>query len=76
MAIDQEKVKDIIADKIGCKREEVVPEATFQGLGLDSLDAVELIMMIEEEFDIQIDDSEVENLKTVGEIIKIIEDKS
>ncbi len=76
MAIDEEKIKDIIVDKIGCKKEEVVPEASFQDLGLDSLDAVELIMLVEEEYNIQISDSEAENLKVVGDLISIIKEKS
>ena len=63
-----EKVKKIIVDQLGVSADEVKPEASFvEDLGADSLDIVELIMGIEEEFDIEIPDEDAEKLTTVGE---------
>ena len=76
MVVDEEKVKDIIVDKINCEKDELTSDASFQDLGLDSLDSVELIMQMEEEFKIQISDNEAENLKTVGDVINIIKEKT
>ena len=70
-----DKVRDIVVEKIGCEPEKVTEAATFQDLGLDSLDAVELIMAFEEEFDIEITDEEADKIKTVGNAIKCIEEK-
>jgi acyl carrier protein len=72
-----EKIKSIIAEQLGVKPEEVVPEASFiDDLGADSLDTVELIMALEEEFSIEIPDEDAEKMTTVGDAIKYIEDKS
>ena len=69
------RVKAIIVDKLGVDETEVVPEASFTNdLGADSLDTVELIMEFEKEFDIQIPDDQAENIQTVGQAIKYIED--
>ena len=68
-------VKAIIVDKLGVDETEVVPEASFTNdLGADSLDTVELIMEFEKEFDIQIPDDQAENISTVGQAIKYIEE--
>ena len=76
MAVD-DKIKTIIAEQLGVKPEEVTIEASFvDDLGADSLDTVELIMALEEEFEIDIPDEDAGNIKTVGEIIKYIEDKT
>ena len=70
------RVKAIIVDKLGVDETEVVPEASFTNdLGADSLDTVELIMEFEKEFDIQIPDDQAENISTVGQAIKYIEEK-
>lgn len=62
-------------DKLGVDETEVVPEASFTNdLGADSLDTVELIMEFEKEFDIQIPDDQAENISTVGQAIKYIEE--
>jgi acyl carrier protein len=62
----EDRVKKIIAEKLGVDLSEVVPEASFvNDLGADSLDLVELIMTMEEEFDMDIPDDEAEKLKTV-----------
>lgn len=69
----EDKVKKIIADKLSVDLEEVVPEASFvDDLGADSLDLVELIMSMEEEFDIDISDEDAEKLVTVQDAISYI----
>ncbi len=71
-----EKVTKIVCDQLGVSREKVTPETAFQNdLGADSLDQVELVMELEEEFDILISDEDAEKIKTVGEAIKYIEEK-
>jgi len=68
------RVKAIIVDKLGVDENEVVDDASFTNdLGADSLDTVELIMEFEKEFDIQIPDDQAENISTVGQAIKFIE---
>ena len=75
MAVE-EKVKKIIAEQLGVEEDEVVPEASFvEDLGADSLDTVELVMALEEEFDIEIPDEDAEKLNTVGDAVKYLEDK-
>ena len=70
----QERVKNIIVEQLGVEADQVKPEAQFvNGLGADSLDTVELIMALEEEFDIEIPDEKAEKIKTVGEAIDYIE---
>lgn len=70
----QEKVKNIIVEQLGVEADQVKPEAQFvNDLGADSLDTVELIMALEEAFDIEIPDDKAENIKTVGEAISYIE---
>jgi len=70
----KDKVKKIIADKLSVELEEVVPEASFiDDLGADSLDLVELIMSMEEEFDIDIPDEEAEKLVTVKDALDYID---
>lgn len=72
-----EKVKSIIAEQLGVKQEEVNPEASFiDDLGADSLDTVELVMALEEEFGVEIPDEDAEKITTVGDAIKYIEEKS
>lgn len=72
-----DKVKSIIAEQLGVKIEEVTPEASFiDDLGADSLDTVELIMALEEEFNIEIPDEDAEKMTKVGDAIKYIEGKS
>jgi acyl carrier protein len=71
---DKEKIKEIIASQLGVDDEEVTPEASFvDDLGADSLDTVELIMALEEEFDIEIPDEEAEKIATVSDAIAYIE---
>ena len=69
----EEKVKKIIAEKLSVDLEEVIPEASFvDDLGADSLDLVELIMTMEEEFDIDISDEDAEKLESVKDAIDFI----
>ena len=69
----EDKVKKIIAEKLSVDLEEVVPDASFvDDLGADSLDLVELIMSMEEEFDIDISDEDAEKLITVKDAIDYI----
>jgi len=71
-----EKVKSIVAEQLGVKIEEVKEEAKFiDDLGADSLDTVELVMALEEEFGAEIPDEEAEKLTTVGEAIDYITGK-
>jgi acyl carrier protein len=72
----EEKIKAIIAEQLGVKPEEVTPGASFiDDLGADSLDTVELVMALEEEFGIEIPDEDAEKMATVGDAIKYIEEK-
>ncbi|WP_342382028.1 acyl carrier protein [Myxococcus stipitatus] len=67
------KVKSIIADQLGVGDDEIKPESSFiEDLGADSLDIVELVMAMEEEFEVEIPDEEAENIKTVGDAINYI----
>ncbi|HOK78522.1 MAG: acyl carrier protein [Verrucomicrobiia bacterium] len=71
----EQRVKDIIVEQLGVKPEQVTSEAKFiEDLGADSLDTVELVMALEEEFGQEIPDEEAEKLQTVGDVIKYIED--
>jgi len=75
MGVD-EKVKDIISEQLGVKKEEIKPESSFiDDLGADSLDTVEVVMALEEEFGIEIPDEDAEKITTVGEAVKYIDNK-
>lgn len=77
MAAVEEKIKAIIAEQLGVKPEEVTPQASFiDDLGADSLDTVELIMALEEEFNVEIPDEDAEKMATVGDAIRYIEGKA
>jgi acyl carrier protein len=72
-----ERVKDIVADNLGVDREKITPETSFvNDLGADSLDTVELVMELEEEFDINIPDDAAEKIQTVGQAVQYIESGS
>ena len=72
-----EKVKSIIVDQLDVEEEKVVSEAVItDDHGADSLDVVDLVMAIEEEFDVEIPDEAVENIKTVGDIVSYIENNN
>ena len=70
-----EKVKKVIVDQLGVSESSVTMEASFiDELGADSLDIVELIMALEEEFDIEIPDSDAEKVVTVGDVVEYIKE--
>ena len=68
-----DRVKEIIVDELGVDAEAVTIDTTLEDLGADSLDAVELIMQIEEEFEVEIPDEVASNMKTVKDIVDYIE---
>ena len=71
----EQKVKNIIVEQLGVNPDQVTPDAKFiEDLGADSLDTVELVMALEEEFGQEIPDEEAEKLQSVGDVIKYIED--
>ena len=71
-----DKVKKIIVDQLDVEEDKVTEAASIiDDLGADSLDVVDLVMSFEEEFDIEIPDDQVEKIKTVGDIVKFIEEK-
>ena len=74
--IDQ-RVKDIVVEQLGVKPEQVTPQAKFsEDLGADSLDTVELVMALEEEFGIEVPDEQAEKLQSVGDVIKYVEENA
>jgi acyl carrier protein len=72
-----ERVKKIIGEQLGVEEDEVTPEASFvEDLGADSLDTVELVMALEEEFGIEIPDEDAEKILTVGKALDYIKEKA
>ena len=72
-----DKIKKVIADHLGCDVTKIADDASFvEDLGADSLDTIELVMALEEEFGFEITDSDAEKITTVGDAIKFIESKS
>lgn len=70
-----DKVKEILMDQLDVEESAVTAEASIaDDLGADSLAVVDLVMSLEDEFDIEIPDEEIENVKTVGDLVKYIED--
>ncbi len=69
-----ERVKEMIVEELSVEAEKITMESRLaEDLGADSIDAVELIMNIEDEFEIQVSDEEAQNIKTVGDLVKYIE---
>ena len=69
----ENKVSEIIVEQLGASKEEIVPEASFiDDLGADSLDIVELVMAMEEEFDIEIPDEDAEKIQTFGDALSYV----
>lgn len=72
-----DKIKKIIVEQLGVEEDDVTMESSFiDDLGADSLDIVELIMALEEEFDLEIPDSEAEKISTVGDVVDYIKNNS
>ncbi len=72
-----QKITKVIVEKLGVTEDKVKPEAAFvEDLGADSLDQVELVMALEDEFDLEIPDEDAEKLKKVGDVISYISSKS
>jgi|TARA_B100001741_G_scaffold44263_1_gene32255 acyl carrier protein len=70
-----DRIKDIIVEQLGVNADQIKPEAKFiEDLGADSLDIVELVMALEEEFGTEIPDEEAEKLQTVGDVARFVED--
>jgi acyl carrier protein len=71
-----DKVREIIANELGVEMDKVTDEASFvEDLGADSLDTVELVMAFEEEFGVEIPDEDAEQMQTVGDAIRYLQDK-
>ncbi len=74
MASVFDRVKGIVVEQLGVEADQVTPQSKFvEDLGADSLDVVELVMALEEEFDLEIPDEDAEKIATVGEAVKYIE---
>ena len=72
-----DRVKKVVAEQLQVDPEQIIPEASFiEDLGADSLDVVELVMALEEEFDLEIPDEDAEKLSTVGSAVEYIDEKS
>ena len=66
------KIKSIVADKLSINASDITMDTTLEDLGADSLDVVEVIMALEDEFDIEISDEVAENISTVGDLVEYI----
>lgn len=74
--MDFEKLREVVSETVGCDIEKVTREATLEeDLGADSLAAMELVMALEEAFEVEIDDTELDQFKTVGDLADYIENK-
>jgi len=72
----ESKVSEIIVEQLGASKEEIIPEASFiEDLGADSLDIVELVMAMEEEFDIEIPDEDAEKIQTFGDALAYVKER-
>ena len=79
MAVEEifQTMRELVAEQFAMEPAEVTMETSFEDdLGADSLDVVDLVMSLEDEFDLEIPDEDVENVRTVGDIVKYLEDRS
>jgi len=67
-----DKIKEIVVEQLNVEPEDVKMETTFEDLNADSLDVVELVMALEEEFDMEISDEQAENIKSIGDAVEFI----
>ncbi len=75
MAVE-DRIAELIVEQLGVSRDKVVPEASFiDDLGADSLDIVELLMAMEEEFDVEIPDDDAEKIQTIGDAVSYLKEK-
>ena len=73
----ESQVADIIVEQLGATKEEIVPEASFiDDLGADSLDIVELVMAMEEAFDLEIPDEDAERIQTIGDAMTYVKERT
>ncbi len=72
----ESKVKNIVVDQLEVGIDKLTLDTTFEDIDADSLDIVELVMALEEEFDLEISDQEIENIKTIGDVVRYIESKA
>ena len=73
----EQRVKEIICEQLGVSEDQVTPQASFiEDLGADSLDIVELVMAMEEEFDIEIPDEDAEKIQTIGDAISYVRERA
>ena len=76
MSATEDRVAELIVDQLGITRGEIVPEASFiDDLGADSLDIVELVMAMEEAFDIEIPDDDAEKMQTIGDAMSYVKER-
>ena len=72
----EERLTDLIVEQLGVSREDVVPKASFiEDLGADSLDIVELVMSLEESFDLEIPDEDAERIRTIGDALAYLQER-
>ena len=70
-----EKVRDILVEQLDLSKDSITPESSImEDLGADSLDVVDLVMSLEDEFDVEIPDEMIENIRTIGDIVRYIEE--
>lgn len=75
--MELEQIKKILAEQFSMNEDDINMDTSFtEDIGADSLDFVELVMALEQEFDIEIDDEDVEKIKTVGDAVRYIKDKA
>ena len=72
----EDRISELIVDQLGVTKDEIVPEASFiDDLGADSLDIVELVMAMEETFDIEIPDDDAEKIQTIGDALSYLKER-
>lgn len=75
--MELEQIRKILAEQFSLNEADINEDTSFtEDIGADSLDLVELVMALEQEFDVEIDDDEIENIKTVGDAVRYIKDKA